>query len=258
MSVAATPTALRKPNVGMLTIEPLRAALAYARLRCANDHAAPQGDGHAVVLFPGLGANDDYMVPLARFCERLGYATFDWGRGRNTGPDGDPLRWVRTLAGEIDERVGAQHKAITLIGWSLGGLYARQVAKAIARRTRQVITLGTPFARIAGATHAEWLYELVSGRAGRLSPALERTLREPPPVPTTSVYSKSDGVVAWQACVGQPSPCAENIEVDSSHLGLVWHPDVFRIVADRLAQRPGRWRPWGRKARPRGTTSAAH
>lgn len=256
--MAAPRTALRKPAVGMLTLEPLRAALEYARLRCANDDDAPQGDGHAVVLFPGLGANDDYMVPLARFCERLGYAAFAWGRGRNTGPKGDPLRWVRALAGEVSERVGKEHKAITLIGWSLGGLYARQIAKSITPRIRQVITLGTPFARIAGATHAEWLYGLVNGRAGRIDPALERTLRAPPPVPTTSVYSKSDGVVAWQACVGETSPCAENIEVDSSHLGLVWHPEVFRIVADRLAQRPGRWRPWVRPTRVRGAAAARH
>ena len=110
-----------------------------------------------------------------------------------------------------------------------------------------VITLGTPFARLTGATNVEWLYELVNGRPGRIGRALERTLRAPPPVPTTSIYSRSDGVVAWQACVGEPSPRAENIEVDSSHLGLVWHPDVFRIVADRLAQRPGRWRPWVRR-----------
>lgn len=240
----ATSPALRKPPVGMLTLEPLRAAIEYARLRCANDESVRQGDGHAVVLFPGLGANQDYMVPLARFCERLGYPTFHWGRGRNTGPKGDPLRWVHALAREVSERVGPEHQAITLIGWSLGGLYARQIAKSIAPRVRQVITLGTPFARLAGATNVQWLYELVNGRAGHFDRALERTLRTPPPVPTTSIYSRTDGVVAWQACVNARSPCAENVEVDSSHLGLVWHPDVFRIVADRLAQRPGRWRPW--------------
>lgn len=247
---------LRKPAMGMLTLEPLRAALEYARLRCADDDARPVGDGHAVVLFPGLGADHDFMAPLARFCERLGYTALHWGRGRNTGPTGDPLRWVRALADEVNERVGPRHREMTLIGWSLGGLYARQIAKSIAPRVRQVITLGTPFARLAGATNVEWLYELVNGRAGPIDRALERALRAPPPVPTTSIYSRSDGVVAWQACVGEPSPRAENIEVDSSHLGLVWHPDVFRIVADRLAQRPGRWRPWARKAKRRRAARA--
>lgn len=242
---------LQRPHVGMLALEPLRALIEYARARGANDDAAPAGDGHAVVLFPGLGADHDYMVPLARHCERLGYECFHWGRGRNTGPDGDPLRWVAALAEEIAGKVGREEKSMTLIGWSLGGLYARQIAKSIAPCVRQVITLGSPFAGLANATNVQWLFELLNGRTGPIDRALERTLRAPPPVPTTSIYSRSDGVVAWQACLDTPSPVSENVEVASSHLGLVWHPDVFRIVADRLAQPKGRWQPFARKARRR-------
>jgi pimeloyl-ACP methyl ester carboxylesterase len=133
---------------------------------------------------------------------------------------------------------------VTLIGWSLGGLYAREIAKALPHRVRQVITLGTPFARIANSTNVQWLFELLSGTSAAVDTALARRLAAAPPVPTTSIYSRSDGVVAWQACVAKPSPLAENVEVESSHLGLIWHPDVLRIVADRLAQPPGDWRPW--------------
>jgi pimeloyl-ACP methyl ester carboxylesterase len=229
----------------MLALEPVRALLEFARMQLTE--AAPaqaRGDGHAVVLFPGLGADHRFMDPLARHCEQLGYDVSHWGRGRNTGPDGDPTQWMAALADEIDALVVPARREVTLIGWSLGGLYAREIAKALPHRVRQVITLGTPFARIAHSTNVQWLYELLSGTSAAVDTALARRLAAPPPVPTTSVYSRSDGVVAWQACVGKPSPIAENIEVESSHLGLIWHPDVLRIVTDRLAQRPGGWRPF--------------
>jgi pimeloyl-ACP methyl ester carboxylesterase len=184
------------------------------------------------------------MDPLARHCKALGYEVWHWGRGRNTGPAGDPAQWLDALALEVDGLVVPAHREVTLIGWSLGGLYAREIAKALPHRVRQVVTLGTPFARIANSTNVQWLYELLSGSSAKVDARLARRIATPPPVPTTSIYSRSDGVVAWQACVGRRSPSAENIEVESSHLGLVWHPDVLRIVGDRLAQQRGGWRPW--------------
>jgi hypothetical protein len=236
---------VQSPHIGMLALEPVRALLEFARMQFTE--ASPgreRGDGHAVVLFPGLGADHHFMDPLARHCEQLGYDVSHWGRGRNTGPDGNPSKWMDALAQEIDTLVVPKDREITLIGWSLGGFYAREVAKALPHRVRQVITLGTPFARIANSTNVQWLYELLSGTSAVVDTALARRLAAPPPVPTTSIYSRSDGVVAWQACVGKTSPILENIEVESSHLGLVWHPDVLRIVADRLAQRRGKWKPW--------------
>ena len=227
----------------MLALEPVRALLEVARMQLAEPTSGwMRGDGHAVVLFPGLGADHRFMDPLGRHCELLGYDVAHWGRGRNTGPEGDPAKWLAALAQEIDALVVPRE--MTLIGWSLGGLYAREIAKALPHRARQVITLGTPFARIANSTNVQWLYELLSGTSAAVDTAFARRLAASPPVPTTSIYSRSDGVVAWQACVGKTSPLAENIEVESSHLGLIWHPDVLRIVADRLAQRPGKWRPW--------------
>ena len=233
------------PHIGMLALEPVRALLEFARMQLTE--IAPgtiRGDGHAVVLFPGLGADHRFMDPLARHCEQLGYDVWHWGRGRNTGPEGNPVKWLDALAQEIDERVVPAERELTLVGWSLGGLYAREIAKALPHRVRQVITLGTPFARIANSTNVQWLFELLSGTSAAVDEAVARRLAAPPPVPTTSIYSRSDGVVAWQACVGKRSAVAENIEVESSHLGLVWHPDVLRIVADRLAQRRGKWKPW--------------
>ena len=226
---------------------------AGARAARVRPHAAHRerrlptvaGDGHAVVLFPGLGADHRFMDPLPRHCEQLGYDVWHWGRGRNIGPEGDPAKWLDALAQEVDAFVVPAHREVTLIGWSLGGLYAREIAKALPHRVRQVITLGTPFARIANSTNVQWLLR-VSERhfGGRRRDVGAPARNVPPPVPTTSIYSRSDGVVAWQACVGKASRLAENIEVESSHLGLVWHSDVLRIVADRLAQRRGKWKPW--------------
>jgi pimeloyl-ACP methyl ester carboxylesterase len=234
---------LTRPHLGMFALEPVRAALEFARLQFTSGDSAARGDGHAVVLFPGLGTDHRVMMPLSKHCERLGYAVRDWGRGCNTGPAPDARSWLRELTGEVAAATPATRKAVTLIGWSLGGLYAREIAKAIPGRVRQVITLGTPVARLADATNVQWLFEFLSGVRGAVDASLARALRTPPPVPTTSIYSRSDGVVAWQACIGKPGPQSENIEVESSHLGLVWHPDVLRVVGDRLAQPPGNWRP---------------
>ena len=236
---------VQSPHLGMLALEPLRALFEFARMQLTESSPAQaRGDGHAVVLFPGLGADHRFMDPLARHCADLGYDVRHWGRGRNTGPDGDPTRWLDALAQEIDALVPSSQREVTLIGWSLGGLYAREIAKSLPHRVRQVITLGTPFARLANSTNVQWLYEFLSGTTAAVDTAFARRLAMTPPVPTTSIYSLTDGVVAWQACVGKASPLSENIEVASSHLGLIWHPDVLHIVADRLAQPRGNWKRW--------------
>ena len=244
---------LSSPNLGMLAVEPLRAMLEFARMRFTSDEpSSTRGDGHMVVFFPGLGADHRFMEPLSGQCARLGYSCRHWGRGFNTGPSGEPAAWLSELATELGAALPATRKGVTLIGWSLGGLYAREIAKAMPQRVRQVITLGTPFARLSNSTNVQWLFELLNGKSPEVDPQLARRLRTPPPVPTTSIYSRSDGVVAWQACVSTPGPQSENIEVESSHLGLIWHPDVRRIVADRLAQPADGWRPFA-GARQRAT-----
>ena len=244
----------QRPSLGLLGMEPFRAMLELARLQLAMDGDARPGDGHAVVLFPGLGADAGAMRPLAQRCKRLGYACFDWGRGTNAGPEGDATSWIHALGEDVDALTHGHDTGITLIGWSLGGLYAREVAKVLSHRVRQVITLGTPTINVGDATHAGWLFELLSGTPKKVPADYARQLRQPPPVPTTSIYSRSDGVVAWKACRIAPGPLAQNIEVGSSHLGLVWHPEVMRIVANRLAQAPGAWQPWNA---PRSTRTSA-
>jgi hypothetical protein len=140
--------------------------------------------------------------------------------------------------------VGDTRQRCTLIGWSLGGIYAREVAKRLPKRTRQVITIGSPFAGDCEQTNAGWLFRLLNGQRISIDKDLANRLRTAPPVPTTSIYSKTDGVVAWQACQESAGERIENVEVKSSHIGLVWNPTVLNVIADRLAQREGTWRPF--------------
>jgi predicted alpha/beta hydrolase family esterase len=245
MSSTTFPAGFQAPPLSLLGVEPLRAALEYASMHLMNRTALPTGDGHPVVIFPGLATDKHCTGPLRDFCDRLGYTAFDWGRGLNTGPQGDVDRWFRELALHVGELTAAHEQPVSLIGWSLGGIYAREVAKLVPQRVRQVITIGTPFAGNAEQTNVAWLYQLLNGQKPVLDLALQRRLRTPPPVPTTSIYSRSDGIVAWQACLNAADlPRAENIEVDGSHCGLAWNPKVLAVIADRLHQRPGGWRPF--------------
>jgi pimeloyl-ACP methyl ester carboxylesterase len=218
----------------MLVIEPFRALAEFAQSRLANSEAHTAGDGHAVVLFPGLGADDRYMTPLAKHCARLGYEYHHWGRGRNKGPTGSTAEWLLELVRDIKQLIRHHRQGVTLIGWSLGGLYAREIAKAMPKRVRRVITLGTPCANLGDSTNVGWLYELLNGASAVVTPELAAALKIPPPVPTTSIYSRSDGIVAWEACRIEAGQLTENVEVDSSHLGLVWHPKVLKVIAERL------------------------
>jgi pimeloyl-ACP methyl ester carboxylesterase len=180
---------------------------------------------------------------LRNHCRSLGYEAFDWGQGFNTGPQGDLDTWLEVLKGQVTQLLSNHKQPATLIGWSLGGLYAREIGKLMAPRLRQVITIGTPFNAEADPTNAGWLFRLLSGSSAAPDPALSRRLRTPPPLRTTSIYSRTDGVVAWQTCRHQTrSKLVQDIEVDGSHIGMGWNREVLNAVTDRLGQAPGPWR----------------
>jgi thioesterase domain-containing protein len=171
---------------------------------------------------------------------RLGYRTAAWGQGLNFGPRKGVLRQCAASVRALAERHGGP---VSLVGWSLGGLYAREVAKELPDLTRCVVTLGTPFAGHPRATNAWRIYQFLSGESAH-DPALQARLRTPPPVPTTSIYSRTDGIVSWRCSLNEPGPIAENIAVHGSHLGLGINPLVLYALADRLAQPPGQWKPF--------------
>ncbi len=200
-----------------------------------------------MLVLPGLLTGDLSTRPLRSFLRRQGYAVEGWRLGLNRG-----LR--AGLEEAMMDRLEAMHSAaggrrVSLVGWSLGGLYARELAKQRPDLVRCVVTLGSPFAGPPQATNAWRMYEFVSGQtieeASRQHAGL---LAEPPPVPTTSIFSRSDGVCAWRSCLNADSELAENIEVQGSHCGLGHHPAAVYAVADRLAQAEGDWRKFHRES----------
>jgi len=229
---------LAAPGPLLLMLE-ARAPWEYAAMLAATPWLSrtPVGDGHPVIVFPGLGATDVTTLPLRHFLRDRGYTPYPWKLGFNLGPRQGVLDSCRAQLQQVVQRHG---EPASLVGWSLGGIYARELAKEQPRHTRCVVTLGTPFTGHPRANNAWRFYEMVSGQRVQ-DHALAAQLRVPPSCPTTSIYSKSDGIVAWQCSLNEESPRTENIEVQASHIGMGMNPLALYAVADRLAQDPARW-----------------
>ena len=232
---------LRPPSAFLMMLE-ARAFWEFGAMLAAMPwlRRLPRGDGHPVLVFPGMGANDLTTVPLRNFLGGLGYATQAWGQGFNFGPRDGVLK---QCAADVRALAETHGRPVSLIGWSLGGLYAREMAKELTDHTRGVITLGTPFAGHPRATNAWRIFEMLSGQKAH-DPAMIARLRTPPSLPTTSIYSRTDGIVAWQCSLNEPGPLTENIEVHASHTGMGMNPLALYAIADRLAQPAGRWQPF--------------
>jgi len=203
--------------------------------------AAPRGDGHGVLVLPGLLASDTSTLPLRQFLRLLGYDVRGWGLGRNRGPTEEVLQQLPVALGDLSERTGG---AVSLVGWSLGGIFAREIARLYPGQVRQVITLGSPFAqRDRWGSHAERPYRRLRhlhANAGRIPSRLQ--VARPIRVPSTSVYSRQDGIVPWQACIEPETALHENVEVRCSHLGFGVDPATLWVIADRLALPAGETR----------------
>jgi pimeloyl-ACP methyl ester carboxylesterase len=256
---APSTESLRAPNALLLMLEG-RAIWEFGAMLAATPwlRRLPRGDGHPVLVFPGMGANDLTTVPLRNFLNGLGYVTEAWGQGFNFGPRDGVLK---RCAADLRALAEKHAQPVSLIGWSLGGLYARETAKELPELTRCVVTLGTPFSGHPRATNAWRIFEMLSGQTAE-DPAMIARLRKPPPVPTTSIYSRTDGIVSWQCSLNDPAPLAENIEVHASHTGMGMNPLALYAIADRLAQAPGHWRVFDSSGARRwffqtGTTAAA-
>ena len=207
---------------------------------------APTGDGHTVIVFPGLSAGDGSTLPLRRYLDLLNYQTSGWNQGFNFGARAGVLESAKRQVQEAAERTGNK---VSLIGWSLGGVYARELSKLMPDMVRTVITLGTPFSGSPKSTNAWRIYELTSGR-NIDQDSTKFDLKAAPPVPTTSLFSRTDGIVAWQSSIQAPcktNPRTENVEVMASHVGIGLNPAAWWVVADRLAHPEGGWKPFERK-----------
>ncbi len=213
-------------------------------------HAA-RGDGHPVMVLPGFLGGDDSTLILRRFLTRLGYVSLPWLHGRNTGNphllEGAVRRFYRAHQSSGEK--------ISLVGQSLGGIYAREIARRFPQAVRCVITLGSPYAGQDDAqTASPMVTRLFESLSGHTAEEMRRRMfdhadpRAPMGLPSTSIYSRTDGVAYWQACVDRESALSENVEVRASHTGMAVNPDVLHVIADRLAQDPDDWRPFDRAA----------
>lgn len=237
---------MNPPSKLLLLLEAIRSIFEYGQSIILNlplQFISPKGDGHPVIILPGLGAGDQSTHFIRNFLSSIGYVVYPWGMGRNMGPkDG-----LESLVEDIMERVAdvsAKHNGakVSIIGWSLGGIYAREIAKLAPELVRLVITLGTPFKGAAGGTNATMLYEMLSKDKSHQDPGIVEAIAKKPSVPFTSIYSKTDGVVAWKCSVEEETDISENVEVPgASHLGLGHNPISMHIIADRLAQPESGW-----------------
>ena len=201
---------------------------------------APRAHGQPVLALPGFGAGDISTLPLRRYLKRLGYNVSGWGFGVNVGPTRRVLKGLLPLVEQLADQFG---QPVSIVGWSLGGVFARAVARQTPDAVRQVITMGSPYAlnhpRQARSVRLYSRFTRFHALPHEM-PEHESVL-PPLPVPSTSIYSRLDGIVDWRACVEPADDTHENISVWSSHLGYGHDPAVLWAVADRLGQREGTW-----------------
>ena len=244
MAATTEKTKIRPPSLLWLALEG-RAVYELATTALVKKtllRTAPEGDGHPVLTLPGFVASDVSTRPLRRFLKELGYKAHPWKLGRNLGLREGLEERLFTRVKELHDRYGQK---VSLIGWSLGGVYSREVASLMPEHVRSVITMGSPYNNDPKANRSWKVFEWMSGkRIEDIDPERVARLRRPLSVPTTSVYTRQDGITAWQCCVEDEGPQAESIGVPGSHCGLGVNPLVLHLIADRLAQPEGEWKPF--------------
>ena len=210
----------------------LRPALSYL----------PRGDGHPVLVLPGFLASDTSTIPMRNLLIELGYDAVGWELGRNIQITAMRVKAMGACLSALHQRSG---RKVSIIGWSLGGLLARELAKLHPAAVRQVISLGSPLSADRGISKVGRIFEALNGPVPEVQQRGKfLDLGTPPPVPSTSVFTKGDGVVHWRGSIQPEGPERENVEVLASHIGLGFNPAVMWLIANRLAQPEGKWAPF--------------
>lgn len=208
----------------------------------------PRGNDDPALVLPGFTASDASTAPLRRLLRSLDHRTFSWQLGSNVGPTPQILRGLVSRLEYVYERCG--RRPVHLVGWSLGGIYARELARSMPELVAGVITLGSPIQMVGDdRSSVQGMWELMQRFHSRDFRRSERDVHRPAlRVPNTSIYSRTDGVVSWQASLVERTPISENVRVFGSHTGLGFNTAAAFAVADRLAQPAGAWRhfrpPW--------------
>lgn len=241
---------IRKPSLFWTLTEPARFLMETSAMAALSPllMTAPRGNGQPVLVLPGFATSDRMTMLMRQYLSLMGFKVFPWELGWN---------FDQHSAGENGEHVAARINAIadetgqsvSLVGWSLGGIIAREVARRDPSRVRQVITLGSPFTGNPHANAISKVYEMMTGNEVA-SPAIRMRFvlgHHPLKIPSTAIYSRMDGIAAWRNCMAETNEISENVEIQSSHFGFVTSPAVYYALADRLAQPEGEWKPFVRQ-----------
>jgi hypothetical protein len=202
-----------------------------------------RGDGHPALVLPGFATSDRATAPLRAALRRVGFQAHGWELGSNLGSSSQTVERTTTHLRSLCERSG---QPVSIVGHSAGGMLGRAMARRSPELVRQVITVGSPFRfRRGDRSTFSAIAELVRDPNARpLSKRPREEHRPPLSVPTTAIYSRTDGIVDWRSCIEAAGERRENVEVRSSHAGLMHHPAVLIVILDRLSQRPGQWAPF--------------
>ena len=204
-------------------------ALRWRSLVVPETAASSIGQGRPVLVIPGFLASDYSTVILRRALMAAGYRAYGWGLGFNLGARRDLLERIQSQFDRAHRR-----GPVTLVGWSLGGLYARELAKLQPDKVAKVITLGSPFSGDVRANNAWRLYEMLNDhKVDR--PPIEANVGEKPPVPTIAFWSRRDGIVAPACARGEPHQCDRSIELDCTHMGFMSEACAIQAVLDAIA-----------------------
>jgi pimeloyl-ACP methyl ester carboxylesterase len=183
------------------------------------------------ILLPGFGAGPRSMRVMEAFLRRRGHRARDWGLGQNTG---DVRQFRARLKRVVEESIATHGESVVLVGWSLGGYIAREYAREHPEEVRKVVTLGSPVVGGPRYTATAAWYRSQGHDLDEIERAIAGRYAVPLRVPVTAIYSKRDGVVAWQACIDRWSPNVRHVEVSETHVGLGFAPRVLATVADEI------------------------
>jgi pimeloyl-ACP methyl ester carboxylesterase len=192
-------------------------------------------DVRPVMVLPGFESGDESTIMLRLYLERRGYKCRSWQWGRNSG---EAPEYIPRVIHEVSDLVAESGSEVSLIGWSLGGFLAREAARERPDLVHSVITLGSP---VIGGPRYTAIAPIYEARGYDLD-AIEAWVRDHTAVPikvsVTAIYSRLDGIVSWQSCLDENEPMVDYVEVQTTHLGLGFSPEVYRIIAKRLSSPP--------------------
>ncbi len=233
-------TNVQLPSLFWLATDPARAIfertvlLQFANLK---DH---NGDGHPVLVIPGLMNNDQSTNTLRKILDEQKYTSYGWSLGRNYACQ----EYLEKLISMVTNLKEKHNKKVSIIGISMGGIFAREIAKIRPDLVRQVITLASPFKGLNFSTKSRSLFGFLR-RFGikDVDPKILKQIHEPPNgIPLTCIYTRQDGIVPWEACLEVENTYRQNVQVFGSHLGIAHNFSVLRIIIDRLQHSKEDWR----------------